>query len=773
MHVGQRVSGEHGELLLRAPGRKRARRLRVYGEIIGVAGERLWEVRWDDGSTGTYKSGRLRVEPSGAMPPGTELVATPRDVAPGDAGEMSGGEDPTGQAPRGPWGWAWSALGLGVENGHGPEDSDSDESVPRSMIGEAEEHGIEVEVDDPSHVDATRHAKAVCIGEIGRTISVGGVDWTVVPHDTERAPSLPPDSVQNPLVDYTFDEQWTPLGIFLHLYPGELSVDVENINKFASDAQEPRWCELTMREYVVFIGLILAAVQFSESGVKKLWSETQTGFTAPACFGRYMPSRRFEAIKKFAGLCKADLQAREHDPWWKFRRWVTDFNKNRLTVVQPCMRYIMDESMSSWRPQKSKTGGLPHLSFIARKPEPLGTEFKCAAECRSGLLTWLEIQEGRARMTQLKGCSSLGATAACVYRCVEDTTVDSTTGPRTFLGDSWFASVKAAVATAQSGHHFVGHVKNAHASFPKAYLKETLGPLCGGTSLHLEGSVDGIRLVASGYKYSRKKVLFFVHTKGCHTSTAPGTPYMARFCDAMGNQCRRAVSRPQVVADYFRDSPRVDAHNQVRQFELALEKKWVTWDAYFRLWSTLIGINTVDAWKATRTGVGPSHPMGNTSIREFTNVLAQQCVTNDLGDSRIGSGYAAHNIGPRVRPSSRGPIQGDDVLRHELVSLGTQPTRPGSTHSHWRVQRICVYCSRVLREKRVTCFQCNVCQIALCRVPRECFAMHLKHGVPPTNAHRTGWPTSKVSEESPRTGNSLVAEAESGQVVSQNMSMIF
>ena len=167
----------------------------------------------------------------------------------------------------------------------------------------------------------------------------------MVPHDTERAPSLPPDSVQNPLVDYTFDEQWTPLGIFLHLYPGELSVDVENINMFAAYAQEPRCCELTMREYVVFIGLIPAAVQFSENGVKRLWSETQTGIIAPACFGRNMPSRRIEAMKKFAGLCKADLQTREQDPWWKFKRWVTDFNKNRLRVVQPCMRYIMDKSM--------------------------------------------------------------------------------------------------------------------------------------------------------------------------------------------------------------------------------------------------------------------------------------------------------------------------------------------------------------------------------------------------------------------------------------------
>jgi hypothetical protein len=28
--------------------------------------------------------------------------------------------------------------------------------------------------------------------------------------------------------------------------------------------------------------------------------------------------------------------------------------------------------MSAWRPRKTALGGLPNISFIARKPEPLG-----------------------------------------------------------------------------------------------------------------------------------------------------------------------------------------------------------------------------------------------------------------------------------------------------------------------------------------------------------------------------------------------------------------
>jgi hypothetical protein len=31
--------------------------------------------------------------------------------------------------------------------------------------------------------------------------------------------------------------------------------------------------------------------------------------------------------------------------------------------------------MSAWRPRKTALGGLPNISFISRKPEPLGMLF--------------------------------------------------------------------------------------------------------------------------------------------------------------------------------------------------------------------------------------------------------------------------------------------------------------------------------------------------------------------------------------------------------------
>lgn len=61
------------------------------------------------------------------------------------------------------------------------------------------------------------------------------------------------------------------------------------------------------------------------------------------------------------------------------RAMVDGYNENRINWLAASVVKVLDESMSAWRPRTTKAGGLPHLSLIARKPEPLGTEFKTVA----------------------------------------------------------------------------------------------------------------------------------------------------------------------------------------------------------------------------------------------------------------------------------------------------------------------------------------------------------------------------------------------------------
>jgi len=57
--------------------------------------------------------------------------------------------------------------------------------------------------------------------------------------------------------------------------------------------------------------------------------------------------------------------------------------------------------MSAFRPQTTPTGNLPHLSFVERKPEPLGTEFKTCCCSETGIMLSLEVVRGKLDQTLL------------------------------------------------------------------------------------------------------------------------------------------------------------------------------------------------------------------------------------------------------------------------------------------------------------------------------------------------------------------------------------
>ena len=102
--------------------------------------------------------------------------------------------------------------------------------------------------------------------------------------------------------------------------------------------------------------------------------------------GRHiMPEYRFKEIKGVYPHAFNDATAeRNGDPWHMIMLGLDGYNKNRKDWIAASVMKILDESMSAWCPQSTKTGGLPHLSFILRKPEPLGTEFKCICCSETG-----------------------------------------------------------------------------------------------------------------------------------------------------------------------------------------------------------------------------------------------------------------------------------------------------------------------------------------------------------------------------------------------------
>ncbi|KAL7458010.1 hypothetical protein ACHAWC_009713 [Mediolabrus comicus] len=445
--------------------------------------------------------------------------------------------------------------------------------------------------------------------------------------------------------------------LFQYLFPGDprevvrrmnIAVRVENAKKVSNNKKNTK--EFSLGEVMRGFGVILLAGPAEIGGAEKLFNKEKKksphanlpkmivrgkieGISHPRFeeFKRYLPSG-FEGDDKT-------------DPWYRINRLIEGFNSNRKFKVAASRKKVMDELMSAYRPRTSVTGGLPNISYIQRKPEPLGSEFKVVVCPITKIMLFVEIQRGKDAMNSDeygKYSSEIGVTAAFVKRAVEQVAHCGTKHParresaednerEVFHGDSWFASINAAQSCQDMGHDFVGPVKTNTAGFPKEEIEAIMKDWPSGSSIVLEDKEN--KLVAIGYKYSlRSKILSFISTWNAG-STGEGKPYIARFPDKHGNMCEREVDRPELISDYFDDSDVVDSHNKSRQFDLALEKGWRTTDCWFRLITTFTGITATDSWNATRFHCTKESGFQDMSIKRFTECLVYDLLNKPWEDS--------------------------------------------------------------------------------------------------------------------------------------------
>jgi len=300
------------------------------------------------------------------------------------------------------------------------------------------------------------------------------------------------------------------------------------------------------------------------------------------------------------------------------------------------------------------------------------------------------------------------------------------------LLDAGFGSVKLAVALGKRGIHVIAGVKMAHVGFPKAWLLNTLKEAPSGTWCVLVPvqPIEGVEIVAIGYKYNAKKVLFFVMTKGAG-STESGAPYVAKFPDRYGNRCTRNVERPACLSRLFHDSPKVDNHNMERQGILSLEGAWQTQNCWFRLFCTIQGINTIDTKLAVQYTVHDNHEFKTMTVMEFTDRLAREMLENTL-DEEGGAAAAAAPRQSAVRGTPRGTKRVLDQEEHTPQAYGYKTLIAGERAKHpgseviTQIQKVCVVCAR---KSGTYCKKCGV-GTAVCKdgigkkVKRLCMTEH-------------------------------------------------
>ena len=335
-----------------------------------------------------------------------------------------------------------------------------------------------------------------------------------------------------------------------------------------------------------------------EAGKRRVTPALNLGFDKEG--KKRISPHRFKEIKEmlhYAFFDKVD----ENDPWYPLNSLVEAFNDNRRRWLVASLVIVLDESMSSFQPRTTKTSLLPHLSFIFRKPKPLGTEYKVAADGDSRLIGYLEIQKGATTMRSAPFfIDGIGATAACSVRCLlgmahsGQATADrqqaqSQEKRHILIADSWFGRVRMVEAVKllrqrknedtgeieyhidrtkgenPNGHEVIAAVKTNSAWFPKKEIESTMTDWPSGSHIVLTCTAPetNVELVAIGYKYNAQKALCFIMTKNA-ASTQPGARhYIARFPDAHGNICSRKVPRPEALSIYFAHSNAVDRANHL------------------------------------------------------------------------------------------------------------------------------------------------------------------------------------------------------------------
>jgi hypothetical protein len=159
----------------------------------------------------------------------------------------------------------------------------------------------------------------------------------------------------------------------------------EKVQKM-NEAVEKASCKckkFTDEEFLTGLALTIGASEFSQKGVELFSNRDQSpdydedldvwrSISPSPQFEQYMAFSRFKDFRRFFPAIHADESKKETDPWYQFSGAIDEFNFIRQTKVE-CAKWISaDESMSAWRPRTTALGGLPNISFVIRKPEPLG-----------------------------------------------------------------------------------------------------------------------------------------------------------------------------------------------------------------------------------------------------------------------------------------------------------------------------------------------------------------------------------------------------------------
>ena len=313
--------------------------------------------------------------------------------------------------------------------------------------------------------------------------------------------------------------------------------------------------------------------------------------------------------------------------------------------VTPGKVICVDELMSQWEGKEFKYDptGCPHMTKMPKKPVSVGMECKCSCDAESGIMLFLELQEGKKEMA-LKHYRapphSIQSHTAITMRCVEHWFHTH----RIVVGDSAFASVQTCKHLLRYGMHFIGVVKHATRGFPKAIFNawEATKPHKGETRVMMaKVDIDGEEhpLLALDWKSGKtcKRIISTCSNGGKSVRDfVVERTRVIRIDDTLGvEHYEKVIEQPNVAALMFSGFSAVDVHDHYRQGTLELERHYKTESWWHRLLCTILGITYTDSYFAYCHDYEGA-PRGNKkmlSYREFLQSVAIDMIKNHFRHS--------------------------------------------------------------------------------------------------------------------------------------------
>ena len=489
---------------------------------------------------------------------------------------------------------------------------------------DAEEAGEEEDDDSSENEDA--HSDVTQTDQIDpNLLECHGQAWTQLPaegvrSDNRRDARQPPKLLANGAIRSSYDLAMAlipPQWVQLILRYTNASIR-EDFGESTFSIHAP----LTKGEAYALFGMMLALCVETGKSVLDMWSTKAADYDLlpPPAFGRHgMTKNRFLFLKqRLRWYPSAEHRPAGADTWWFVTELTELFNDRMAHTLSPGWLLVVDESMCAWRGRYGTPDNphvLPVLSWVPRKPEPMGMELKTTADAITSAIIFVEPCMGKDTHPNLEYFEEWGHTTATTLRITKPWQGTN----RVVGGDSWFSSVKTAQALRGVGLHYVGDVKTAHRRFPKKALQQAVGEERGDWStmtstIDVNGSEETI--FAVGHR-RHGKVHSYVFTAGVTLKGKVHPPRLFLSCVCGTHLCNDACAQPycwtvddedglgsvmverktpRVLNDYTLAQPGVDRHNRYRQRLLAMEKRMVTNSFAFRYFTTLLGMVFTNAF---------------------------------------------------------------------------------------------------------------------------------------------------------------------------------